>query len=166
MRFQKLVMLMRKTIRRDLKKLVEDFPEKRNSSAIRILASKERLYRESVILFEDGKTIETKIRLLGLQNNLINSLEKTYARFGLIPNEVDHEKQEDQMNVLTQLKLKAWEALEKEKKEESERLEKVKQEFESIEEEPIDEVIEEPIEEIPEDDNKKILPYDPKEHMF
>jgi len=75
-----------RTVRRDIKKFQDRMPDKKNEAFVRLLATKERLLRDSVILYEECKSDKAKINALLLQSKLIESLEKTYERFGLMPN--------------------------------------------------------------------------------
>ncbi len=75
-----------KTVRRDIKMFQDRMPEKKNEAFVRLLATKERLMRDAVLLYEECKSDKARINCLLLQSKLIESLEKTYDRFGLMPN--------------------------------------------------------------------------------
>ena len=74
-----------KTIRRDLLEISKDYPEKKQESAVFLIESKRKLFKDSVELYNLAENHKEKSRALLLRSRIISELEKTYSRFGLIP---------------------------------------------------------------------------------
>lgn len=110
--------ISRATFYRDLEKLREYYKSTpyQNFATIRILEIKEALLRDTMAIYRRSNSDIVHLRALMNANNLLNSLERTYERMGLIPSLKYQINIQTQNNWLTQIKIEAAEMLRKEKK--------------------------------------------------
>jgi transcriptional antiterminator len=107
-----------KTIQRDMKIYVEKLPEYKDHFIRTMFEIRLGMLKETEKLYTEAKDSKSKCRAYNLKQKLTNDLEKFIARFGYIPNEkVEHSTDIPQGYVnLTELKMKAFDALEEEKR--------------------------------------------------
>ena len=74
-----------KTVRRDLLEISKEYPEMKQECAVLLIENQRDIFREAVELYDSVETTKDKCRVLMLRMKIVNSLEKLYSRFGLIP---------------------------------------------------------------------------------
>jgi len=110
--------ISRATFYRDLGKLRDYYKSThyQNFATVRILEIKEQLLQDVMAIYRRPTSDIVRLRALTTANNLLNSLERTYERMGLIPSLKYQINIQTQNNWLTQIKMEAYETLKKEKK--------------------------------------------------
>jgi DNA-binding CsgD family transcriptional regulator len=75
-----------KTVRRDIKSFHKRIPRKKDHAFVQLIATREYLLRQSVDVYDSCESDKARINALMLRLKILDSLEKVYDRFGLMPN--------------------------------------------------------------------------------
>ena len=108
----------RRTFDRDLAEIRKEILEspEQHFSIKRILELRDNVLRGVLVRLNNAKTEESYLKAAQTANNVITEMKKDYAQMGLVPSEKQTIEMQGNMGVtLTDLKMKAIEAIEKEK---------------------------------------------------